>query len=115
MFPSIESIVKLYFKEGVIQHFIFSWNKELSSLIYRCTILLVYHAFFTGRENIGPHVKVMVPNVKVLGPGCKSTGLRTWKYWFPDVEVLVPGCVKLCQEMMPEKLRPFLRKMKSYG
>jgi hypothetical protein len=29
--------------------------------------------------------------------------------------VLVPGCVKLCQEMMPEKLRPFLRKMKSYG
>jgi hypothetical protein len=36
-----------------------------------------------------------------------------WKYWSPDVEV--PGCVKLCPEMLPEKLRTFLRKMKAYG
>jgi hypothetical protein len=69
---------------------------------------------FVG-ENIGPDVKVLVPDVKVLVPGCGSTGPQMWKYWSLDVKVLVPGCVKLCTEMLPEKLGIFLRKMKAYG
>ena len=55
------------------------------------------------------------PDVKVLVPGCESTGPRMWKYWSPDVEVLDPGCVKFGLEMLPEKLGTFLRKMKVYG
>ena len=60
-------------------------------------------------------MKVLVPGMKVLVPGCGSTGPQMWKDWSPDVEVLVPGCVKLCPEMLPEKLGTFLRKMKAYG
>ena len=41
------------------------------------------------------------PDVKVLVPGCESTGPRMWKYWSPDVEVLDPGCgstgPRMCQ------------------
>ena len=68
-------------------------------------------------ENIGPDVKVLVPNVKVLVPDVKVLvhGCGGTDYWSPDVEVLVPGCVKLCPEILPEKLETFLRKIHFYG
>jgi hypothetical protein len=42
----IQKIEEMHLKRG----FIFSWNKELSSLIYRCTIFLVFYAVFTRQE-----------------------------------------------------------------
>ena len=49
-------------------------------------------------------MKFTGPVCETTGPGCESTGPRMWKYWSLDVEVLVPGCVKLCPEMLHEKL-----------
>ena len=97
-------MASIQLKEGVHQNFIFSWNKEFSSPIEHCPILLVCHAFFTILissgiklehfldENSFPDVKVLVldvkvlvPDVKVLVPRYGSTGPQMWKYWSLDV------------------------------
>ena len=43
-------------------------------------------------ENIGTNLKVLVLDVKVMVPGCGSTGSQTWKYWSLDVS----NCVRKC-------------------
>ena len=65
-------------------------------------------------------MKVLVPGCESTGPGCErsgprceSTGPWMWKFLSSDVEVLVPGCVKLGPEMLPEKLWKLFRKMKA--
>ena len=53
--------------------------------------------------------------MKLLVPGCESTGPRMVKYWSLDGEILVLGCVISGPEMLPGELEMFLRKMKANG